>query len=126
MFPLCPCHNPAYVCTNDGIGCSGYNPCYLNSGDDLANGIGTGLKDAVDASLAGWVINIHGNYLIKSNTVVIDKALLIQGDGNDSLTYNSTAACGNAMLLVSDGATIQKLNINDGICVTPSRDLISH
>ena len=96
----------------------------LNSGDDLVNGIGTGLKDAVDSSPTASTINIIGNYYIKSNTVSITNQHVLQGEGDAILTYNSSNACSNAMLYVTSGVTIQHLNINDGICVSPSRDLI--
>ena len=105
------------------IATCGILPCYLNSGDDLANGIGTGLKDAVDARTTASTINILGSYAIKGNSVTINTAHTIQGVTNATLTYGGTQ-CSNAMLLITAGATIQDLNINDGICVSPSRDLI--
>ena len=42
---------------NDGLACESYAPCFINSGDDLADGIGTGLKDAIDAQAFPRVIN---------------------------------------------------------------------
>jgi hypothetical protein len=112
----------AYVAA-DVTTCNGESPCYLNSGDDLANGIGTGLKDAVDARTATSTINILGSYAIKGNSVTVDAAHTIQGVTNAALTY-SGSQCSNAMLLITGGATIQDLNINDGVCVSPSRDLV--
>jgi hypothetical protein len=118
-----PVANPSYVAIN-GIACSSNNPCYLNSGDDLAEGMGTGLKDAVDASPTTGTIHILGTYSIKSNTVSLTNPQIIQGDGDATLTYTGVS-CSNPMLQVTDGATIQNLNIHDGNCTSPSRDLIS-
>ncbi len=107
----------------DSSACMGNTPCYLNSGDDQANGIGTGLKDAVDARTSASTVNILGSYAIKGNSITINTAHTIQGVTNATLTYGGTQ-CNNAMLLVTAGATIQDLNINDGVCVSPSRDLV--
>lgn len=117
-----PAADPSYV-TQSSAACT-INPCYLNSGDDLANGIGTGLKDAVDASPLTGTIHILGTYSIKSNTVTLNNAQTIQGDGDATLSYTGSS-CGDAMLSVTGGATIQNLNINDGSCTSPSRNLIS-
>jgi hypothetical protein len=122
-FPTAPAADPAYVAA-DVATCASNSPCYLNSGDDLSNGIGTGLKDAVDARSTASTINILGTYAIKSNSVTIDVVHIIQGLSNATLTYNNSTACSNAMLLVTAGATIRFLSINDGSCGSPSRDLI--
>lgn len=114
--------NPAYVSPSAGA-CTG-NPCYLNSSDDLAEGIGTGLKDAVDASPSDGTIIILGTYFIKANTVIISSPQTLRGIDDATLTYSGTS-CGNAMLSILNGATIHDLNINDGICTSPSRDIIS-
>jgi hypothetical protein len=122
-FPVTPISGIAYAASGAG-NCGGNNPCYLNSGDDLAGGIGTGLKDALDAGPLGGTIRILGTYSIKSNTVTLNNLQTLRGYNDSSLTYNGTS-CGNAMLQITDGATIQELNINDGACISPSRDLIS-
>ena len=102
----------------------GYQPCYLNSGDDLPAGIGTGLKDAVDAVQDGSVLYVLGNYPIKSNTVVIQKAIQISGLNNASLT-SASSVCTNAMLRLENGVTLRELKINDGPgCTNPNRSLI--
>ncbi len=88
-------------------------PCYLNSGDDLAGGIGTGLKDAVDAGPVDGTITILGTYSIKSNSVTLNNPQILRGINDATLTYSGTA-CSNAMLSVTSGATIRELNINDG------------
>ena len=77
----------------------------------------------MDARTTASTINILGTYAIKSNSVTVDVAHVIQGQSDATLTYTGST-CSNAMLLVTAGATINDLNINDGICVSPSRDLI--
>ena len=49
---------------------------------------------------------------------------MLQGVPSDATLTYTGSACSNAMLLVTAGATIRFININDGICVSPSRDLI--
>jgi hypothetical protein len=113
----------AYVASSVG-NCGIYFPCYLNSGDDLAGGFGTGLKDAVDASPVNATITILGTYIIKSNAVILNNPQTLRGINDAALTYSGTA-CNNGMLSVTNGATIRDLNINDGSCSAPSRDLIA-
>ena len=59
----------AYVAADSGS-CSLKTPCFINSGDDLPGGLGTGLKDALDApqrtSASPVTINILGVYPVKS------------------------------------------------------------
>ncbi len=58
---------------NEAAGCAGQSPCYLNSLDDKSDGLGTGLKDAIDAAPAPAKITILGNYTVKQNTVLVDQ-----------------------------------------------------
>lgn len=118
-----PASSTAYV-GNDSAACEGYAPCYVNSGDDLADGLGTGLKDAIDAQSAPAVITILGNYTIKSNTVLLDKAHTLQGVNNASLTY-AGSLCSQPMLRITAGATVQNLAVNGGTCAAARRDLLS-
>jgi hypothetical protein len=113
----------SYVASS-AANCGIYYPCYLNSGDDLAGGIGTGLKDAVDAGPVNGTITILGTYLIKSNTIILNNPQTLRGINDSSLTYTGTS-CNNAMLQLTNGGTLQNLNINDGSCASPSRDLVS-
>lgn len=122
VFSTAASADPAYVAA-DGPACGVNTPCYLNSGDDLANGIGTGLKDAVDASPTGGTITILGTYNIKSNSVTLSNPQTLRGTNDASLGYSGTG-CANAMLLVTGGVTVQDLNISDGSCTSPSRDLL--
>jgi hypothetical protein len=108
---------------NDATACGQFSPCYVNSFDDLANGIGTGLKDAVDAVDAGSVVNLLGEYSIKGQTVIIDKPLTLQGVSNATLTYVGSI-CDQPMLYLKGGVTLRDLTIKDGACFSPSRDLV--
>src|SRR5271157_5570316 len=132
-IPVKPASSDAYIANNPGD-CGSHSPCYINSGDDLtdgANGIGTGLKDAIDASIVNSssnpVVNILGAYLIKDNAVLINQSITLQGTNNSKLTYNGSACDQNSepMLNVTTKATIQNLAIDDGGCGSPGRDLIS-
>ena len=108
---------------NDAPNCGTNSPCYINSFQDLADGYGTGLKDAVDARLIPSSITIVGNYTIKDHTVVVQTAHVIQGSIGSSLTYNGSA-CTLPMLKLTGGATLRNLTIRDGSCVSTSRDLV--
>ncbi|MBW6473037.1 MAG: hypothetical protein K0B14_07950 [Anaerolineaceae bacterium] len=119
---ISPVRNSVFV-AKDAATCGSKNPCYINSKDDLATGIGTGLKDAIDAVDTGSTINVLENYPIKSNSVTIDKALTLQGNSNASLTSESLT-CTQPILLLNDEITIQNLSINDGNCILQSRDLL--
>ncbi|MEN6408625.1 MAG: hypothetical protein ABFD44_02800, partial [Anaerolineaceae bacterium] len=119
---IAPVAASVYVAANSDS-CAGMSPCYINSGDDLADGFGTGLKDAIDAQSSSTTITILGNYTIKSSTVLIDKPHVLQGLGDASITY-SGLTCTQPMLLIKASATIRNLNINDGSCTTTSRDLV--
>ncbi|HVP21962.1 MAG TPA: hypothetical protein VMS73_08895 [Anaerolineaceae bacterium] len=108
---------------NDATACGTNIPCYVNSGDDLAGGVGTGLKDAIDSSTPAITINVLGNYNIKKNTILIDNPHLIVGLNNASLIYPG-ADCSLPMLNINSGATLRSLAINDGTCSTTNRILV--
>ncbi len=123
LIPIDPLTTLVYV-ANQAADCAGFSPCYLNSKADLSNGIGTGLKDAVDAVNTGSIIQILGNYLIKSNTVQINKNITIQGSAQTSLSYSGTS-CTLPMLRMQSGGMIRNLSIHDGTCLSPTnRDLL--
>ncbi|MFN7036554.1 MAG: hypothetical protein ACK4SN_09315, partial [Bellilinea sp.] len=120
-----PTADVVYV-ANDAAGCAAGLPCYINSGEDLPGGLGTGLKDAIDSHplpTQPATIIITGNYLIKNNTVLIDKPHIIQGLNDAQITYLGTT-CNQPMLQVTAGATLRDLNINDGACAITHRTLI--
>lgn len=120
---IAPISIPSYV-ANDAAACGANSPCYLNSASDLPNGIGTGLRDAVEAAVSGQAISILGNYTIKSSRVLIDKSVSIVGVNDAALTYTASGACSQPMLLLTNNVTIRGLNINDGSCANPGRSLI--
>ncbi len=103
--------------------CGPFTPCFINSADDLKDGIGTGLRDAVMALDEGDEIRILKDYAIKSHGVLVDKRLFIRGHDKSMITY-SGSQCTNPMLILTDGATLSNLTINDGNCIFPSRNLI--
>jgi hypothetical protein len=115
----------AYV-GQTAIECGNHSPCYINSGDDGANGLGTGLRDAIMAADADSEIKILNDYPIKNNTVLVDKNLTISGSDIDAMiTYNGGETCvTEPMLLFTNGGTLKDLTINDGSCINTSRDLI--
>ena len=114
---------PSVFIANNATACGANSPCFINSGDDLPNGFGTGLRDAVQAVTAGSTIQVLGDTFIKSETVLIDKALTLSGVGNARLTY-SGSVCSNAMLSVTSEVTIENLTLDDGSCTSTSRTLI--
>src|SRR5450759_5114498 len=121
--------SPAYI-ADDAATCANNSPCFVNSGDDLPNGIGTGLKDALDAVPAPAppalvTLNILGTVHVKSNTIQVDKPDIILGTNNAGLVYSGTT-CTNPMLAITAGATLQNLAIDGGTaCAGPARDLIT-
>lgn len=119
-----PTANTVYV-ANDAAACSINTPCYVNSGDDLADGLGTGLKDAIDSHAASQPITIYilGNYLVKSNSVLLDKPHTLIGLNDARITY-SGSLCTQPMLKITAGGSVRNLTITDGACTAASRDLI--
>jgi hypothetical protein len=103
--------------------CAAFTPCYVNSDDDLEDGIGTGLRDAILTVNAGDEIRILKVYAIKDNTVLIDKDVQIRGYDNAMLSYIGTE-CKEPMLMVTQGGILSELTINDGNCFNPSRNLL--
>jgi len=124
LLPVIATGNPIYV-ANDAAACGSNSPCYINSGDDLVDGIGTGLKDAIDSHPADSkaTISILGNYQIKSNPVLLDKPHTLHGIGDARVTY-SGSLCTQPILKITAGATIRDLTISDGACAATSRDLL--
>lgn len=119
---VAPAASTVYI-ANDALTCESYAPCYINSGDDLPDGLGTGLKDAIDAQTTPATLTLMGNYSIKFNTVLLNRAHTLQGINNSSLTY-SGSLCSQPMLRITSGASLQNLNINGGSCVSTRRDLV--
>jgi hypothetical protein len=123
LLSTTPAANPSFA-ANNAAACGNNKPCYINSGDDLPTGLGTGLKDAVDASPAGANIIVLGNYTIKSSTVVVNRPVMISGVTDSSLSFAGPGACSGSMLALNDAVTVRNLNINDGVCSNPGRNLL--
>jgi len=116
-------NSTAYVGAS-AVDCGAFSPCFINSGDDKVDGLGTGLRDAVMALEAGDEILILNDYPIKGEAVLIDKDLTIRGNTGSMITYNG-ATCNSAMVKLEKGGTIRDLSINDGNCPAgSSRTLI--
>jgi hypothetical protein len=108
---------------NDAAACSVNSPCYVNSGDDSAGGMGTGLKDAIDTSAAPITINVLGSYMIKSSSVILNNPHLVTGVNNASLGYQG-GDCSQPMLNITAGAAVRHLTITSTSCTTSNRDLL--
>ncbi len=110
---------------NDAATCAGNTPCYVNSLADQTGGLGTGLKDAIDAAPSPASLTLLGTYTIKQNAVDINQPHSIKGNGATRLTYSGTV-CNQAMLQIRAGAVLTGLAIDDGNCSgTTNRDLIT-
>ncbi len=107
---------------NDAGSCGSFAPCYLNSGSDRDDGKGTGLKDAVDAQPT--TITVLGNYQVKSQTVLIDQPVILQGLDDSRITYVGSS-CSNPVLKITSAVTVRDLTITDGTCSAPNRDLVT-
>jgi hypothetical protein len=103
--------------------CSAHTPCFVNTLEDDADGLGTGLRDAVRAVVTGSTVRVLGDYPIKDNTVLIDKNIILSGYADSSITYTGSD-CSLPMLSITNGGTLQNLNIDDGSCVSTSRTLV--
>ncbi len=106
---------------NDAATCGASNiPCYVNSGDDQLNGFGTGLKDAIEGAIAPATITVLGNYTIKQNQVLLDEPVTLKSGAGAKITYteatNVTPFCNNPMLVVTAGASLSGLTLEDGSC----------
>lgn len=119
---IAPVGSTVYV-AKDAATCGISTPCFVNSKDDLSTGLGTGLKDAIDVVDPSSTINIIGIYPVKSNTVVINKAVTIQGI-NDAKITSESFNCSQPVLSLNNEITLQNLSVNDGICSLPNRDLL--
>lgn len=122
MIPVAPRAALSYVASNPTL-CNAFTPCYVDSGDDLPTGLGTGLRDAVYSQDSGGEIIILTDITLKDETVVIDKAVTIHGQTNARITYLGSD-CSSPLLSMTGGGVLQNLTINDGNCTSPSRDLI--
>jgi hypothetical protein len=121
-IPVASSATTVYVADN-AITCGTYTPCYLNTKDDLANGIGTGLKDAIDFSSSATTIHILGNYPIKQNTVLVDRPHTLKSIASGRIITGSSA-CTQPMLTLTNGVSLNGLAIDGSACTSPRRDLV--
>jgi hypothetical protein len=104
---------------NDAAACSTFTPCYINSGDDQNNGFGTGLKDAIDGAASSATITVLGTYTLKDNQVLVDKPYTLKSSESGKISYIDTVpVCTQPMLMVTAGANINGLTLDDGSCAS--------
>ncbi len=115
---------------SDPSACSA-SPCFLNSSGDFANGLGTGLKDAVDAldvTQPNLKVTVLGTVALKGNPVLIDKSISLAGSGSGAaltVQTGSTCSAANPLLILTAGGSVQNLALSDGSCSsTTDRPLI--
>ena len=121
-IPVAQTTQPIYVAELPS-GCGSFSPCFVNSGDDLVGGLGTGLKDAIDGFSSSAQIIILGSYKIKGQTIIVNAPHKISGYSGSSITYDGNI-CSNPILEITSGAKVDHLIINDGTCNNVSRNLI--
>lgn len=121
-IPVAQNAQPIYVAELPS-GCGSFSPCFVNSGDDLVGGLGTGLKDAIDAFSTSTQLNILGSYKVKGQTILLNAPHKLSGFPGSSISYEGNI-CSNPMLEVTSGAKVDHLSINDGSCTNISRNLI--
>jgi hypothetical protein len=123
LISIVPPTNSLYV-ANDAAACPAGSVCYLNSAGDLNDGIGTGLKDAIDAAPADGKITFVGSSAVKDKTVLVNKKLTLEGSADASIVSSGTA-CNSPMLAFTRGGTVRNLNISDSSCTSTHRGLIA-
>jgi len=106
---------------NDAAACGTSSPCYVNSSGDLAGGIGTGLKDAIDARTTASTLRLKGTILLKSQSVLVDLPHTIEGVSGAVLSSSDTTVCTQPLLKLTSGAVIRNLTINGGTCAVSGR-----
>ncbi len=104
----------SYV-ANDAASCGSYSPCFLNSGDDLTGGYGTGLRDANDAVPPLGSVVILGSYQTKTKTVELTLPHTVRGLNNASLSHNGIS-CSGPILSLQAGTTLSNLTVHGGGC----------
>ncbi len=121
-IPVTATGSNVYV-ANDAAACSVNSPCFVNSGDDLGTGIGTGLKDAIDSSPSAITINVLGSYMVKNNAVLLDEPHIVTGANNASLGYQG-GDCSQPVLYINAAAVVSDLTISSTSCAASNRNLV--
>ncbi len=115
-------HASTVYVANSAADCGSNSPCFVNSSDNLDGGLGTGLRDAVNAASAGDTLQILGEYKVKSEAVLIDKAVTVTGVDDAAISSESTS-CTESLLSITAGAAVENLTL-DGTCSSSHRTLI--
>ena len=116
---------PISYVANDAAACGTSSPCYVNSSGDLAGGIGTGLKDAIDARTTASTLRLKGAVLLKAQSVLVDQPHTIEGVSGAVLSSSETTVCSQPLLSLTASAVVRNLTINGGPCPAPGRDLLT-
>lgn len=116
--------NQLYVANTEAL-CDGYSNCFFNESPDLPESMGLikAIDYARDNSLTDAIINVLSPYEINSHTVLVDYPVTIIGK-NGGWISTSNSNCSRPMFEVSAQATLRDIYLTDGICSSPSRDLI--
>ena len=110
---------------DDSAKCQGRAQCFFNDAADNLNAIALhkAIVFAKENNLEGANIHILSPYQIKSDQVVVDFPVNLIGEDGGWFSTSSTN-CSKPMLLITSEVLLSNLNLTDGICVNPSRDLI--
>jgi hypothetical protein len=105
--------------------CGTNAPCYVDSAGDQAGGLGTGLKDALDAAPAdgSGTVTLLGANTVKANTVKVAQSVTLKGATGASL-ISQASDCSQPMLELDQAATLTSMLVDASACPKPSRDLI--
>ena len=105
--------------------CTGRQQCFFNDDPDTINAIALNkaIAFAKQNNLENANINILAAYEIRTDQITVDYPVNIIGQNGGSFSTSSTN-CTQPMLLITSRVTLRKLNITDGYCTSPSRDLI--
>ena len=116
--------NQLYVANTEFL-CDGYDNCFFNDTADLPESIALmkAIDYARDHSLPDAIINVLSPYEINSHTVLVDYPVTIVGKNNGWIS-TSNDNCSRPMFIISTQATLRDIHLTDGICDSPSRDLL--
>lgn len=116
--------NQLYVANTADL-CDGYSNCFFNDSADLQESIA--ITKAIDYArtnnITDAIINVLSPYEINSHTVLIDYPVTIVGK-NGGWISTSNSNCTRPMFEISAQATLRDIYLTDGICNSPSRDLL--
>jgi len=116
--------NQLYVANTETL-CEGYSNCFFNDSPDLPESIAfiKAIDYARDNSLTDAIINVLSPYEINSHTILVDYPVTILGK-NGGWISTSNSNCSRPMFEILAQATLRDINLTDGLCSSPSRDLV--